>query len=99
MPKQLSEAAAWSECAEWVTVRPERRKFLCHRLTPGFTLDGWYDAPPASWPITTMRSRIVAHNTKSDTLDVADDEMADAENETRALFCLFMALEAKEDAK
>lgn len=97
-PKQAlrQEAAAWRKCAEWVMRRPEKRRFLCHRLTP--PLGGFYDAHPSTWPVNVMRSRLTDHSTGRGTLDI-DDIVCDKDNGTRSLFCLLMALECEEEAR
>ena len=93
----LTEAAAWRKLAEWVMRRTKKRRFLCHRLTPDMTC-GYYDRPPATWPINTMRYRLVDHNITKNTLD-DDETVGDKDNGTRSLFALLMAIECEEEAR
>lgn len=110
MPKQLSEAAAWRKLAEWCAENPHDAKMgLCALLNMDEEGDPFHGK---GYPLTRMYNRLrksqgygTAFGAWLDTL--YDYDIPNRWNgippiklpHSRVIFCLFMALEAKEDAK
>lgn len=108
--KELTEAAAWRKLAEWCgTGKPERRTYLCDRLSGLFDGADSYspknaDPLPDGLPRVKMHKRMMTHNPSGYQSLVADDSgnmydfrHASKGNHPRVIFCLLMAIECEEE--
>jgi len=102
----MTEAQAWRKLAKWCgTGNPERRAFLCDRLSGRFDGSDSYgpdtaDPLPKGLPRTKMYDRIANHNPSGiECLIVEDDKgpfrNASTDNHPRVIFCLLMAIECE----